>query len=641
MAQLIVLTNAPNQYTYLIPDGMTVSVGDMVSVIFAQSQRDGLVTRVFEASPSDFSFDVSPIQAMHATRPSVPADLVTLMAWFRDYYCVTDYAAFQCIVGKKKCRDDLPVPNDAPLPLDPLSLEQQRVYDAICASNSPTHVIHGVTGSGKTQLYAHLIQTVVAQGRSVIMLIPEISLTPQFSAFFSAHFSKIGVIHSSLTPKKRDVLWNQCRNGQLDVIIGPRSAVFMPCPSLGMVIIDEEHDASYKQENAPRYYTQTVASQRCQYHGATLILGSATPSVSTYSFAQKNTSSYHRLSTRYNHYTMPRVTMLDMTTVSGLIHPHLLAKIGRTIDKKNRTLILVNRRGYSSYLLCKACGKVQECPDCQTSFTYHADGQFRCHRCETTRRMTRQCMHCQQFDVQYHGVAIQKVAMDIQAHFPQATITRIDRDTVQTMVDLNHALESVDEADILIGTQMIAKGHNFKRVALVGMIGVDTTLHFPDYRGSERLFQLITQMAGRAGRDMDQSEVLVQTRHPQHYVFRHAKTHDVTAFLDQEIQYRHPFGYPPFKAIINIIFRSKSPDAIRTFYDSVIAFNQSIMTDFSSIQIIGPKVAPIEKVGGYFRHNVFYKINPDDVTGFKQRMGQFPKHRQVRWVIDVDPLSLL
>ena len=496
---------------------------------------------------------------------------------------------------------------------------RQLIFDSILKNHSENHLLHGVTGSGKTQIYAHLIQNCIKQSKQAILLIPEISLTPQFTAFFSDHFKRFAVVHSGLTPKKKEEIWNQCLRGELDLVIGPRSAIFIPFKNLGLIIVDEEHDASYKQESTPRYYTHDVAFKRANIHQACLVFGSATPSVQLYYMAQQNQLHYHHLTKRFNVSKMPDVSILDMnnTRTNFLIHDDLLESIELTLRRKQRILILVNRRGYSSFLKCSACGAIQECKSCQTSYTYHSDGYFRCHRCMSTKRMSRQCSDCGSYDVEYHGIAIQKIEMEIARLFPDAKLTRIDRDTVKNMSDLESALDDVESSDILIGTQMISKGHNFKNVALVGIIGVDTLLNFPDYRSNERLFQLITQMAGRAGRDLDASHVYVQTFQPGHYVFEYALDHNVNDFLKAEIEFRQPFNYPPFRSVVNIIFSSKYNSTALGLYNDISVFNNEVKKRLPNIQIIGPKVAPIEKVSGYFRHNIFYKVCHDDLERFK------------------------
>ena len=511
--------------------------------------------------------------------------------------------------------------------LTPLTVEQNKLFNTIKKSNKKHHLIRGVTGSGKTQIYAHLINNTIMNKQSVLMLIPEISLTPQFTSFFSTIFPNIGVIHSGLTTKNKEIIWNQCLNNELTIIIGPRSAIFMPLDNIGLIIIDEEHDASYKQESSPRYYTHEVAIKRSDIHQAKLIFGSATPSLTTYAQSKQSSIEYHQLNKRYNNISMPKVHILDMKTTQKnyIIHDEMITCIEATLKEKKKALILVNRRGYSSFLKCNACGAIQKCNDCNTSYTYHSDGYFRCHQCLKTKKMTRKCSSCNSYDVEYYGVAIQKVYYELSHLFPNSNITRIDRDTVKNITELQTALTSINKTDILIGTQMIAKGHNFPDVGMVGIIGVDTMLSFPDFRASERLFQLVTQMAGRAGRDQSGSLVYIQTFQPNHYAFSFVKTHDVSGFLNQEYEYREPFGYPPFKAIINVIFSAKDNKKAVQLYPSIKKFNVDASKQLD-ITAIGPKVAPIEKVNGYFRHNVFYKIGLSDVIPFKEHLKKFLKN---------------
>ena len=601
-----------------------------------------MVVDLAHKDSSDFSFELSDVHQRSQKRAPIPADFIPFIEWFSSYYCVSEYRAVQCIVGAKKPREDVFSYDHQCSDLPILSNDQASVYNSICNSEHLKHVLHGVTGSGKTQIYARLIQHSLDHKKSAIILIPEISLTPQFTSFFSTLFERVAVVHSGLTPKNKEIIWNQCVRGEIDVIVGPRSAIFMPLTNLGLIIVDEEHDTSYKQESSPRYYTHDVVEFRANQSNATLVFGSATPSLVTFAKTTNDEFKYHALTKRFNDISMPSVHVLDMATThqNRLIHDDLLEQIELMIRQKKRILLLVNRRGYSSFLKCNACGSVQVCPACETSYTYHSDGYFRCHRCMATKRMSRQCKDCGEYDVEYYGVAIQKVATELQRLFPDSIIHRIDRDTVKNYEELESALNHVEHADILIGTQMISKGHNFSNVALVGIIGIDTMLNFPDFRSSERMFQLLTQMAGRAGRDISGTDVYIQTFQPNHYVFPFVQSHDVSGFLQQEHQFREPFGYPPFQQMVNVIFSSTDNKKVIALYKDIHVFNSEVLKRLD-IRPIGPKVAPIEKVSGYYRHNVFYKVPKQQMPEFKKLLTRFPKKAGIRCVIDIDPQSML
>ena len=642
VADLIVLTNVPKRYSYEVPSDCDLVIGDYVDIIFAKRKQVGLVVSLSNRDSSEFSYPLSLIQSIHDKRARVPIELIQLVEWFSKYYCVSEYHALQCIVGMKKVRE-FSAKNNAPTDsLAKLSDRQMDVYQQILDSDQMEHLIHGVTGSGKTLIYAHLIQHQLTIGCSAILLIPEISLTPQFTNFFATVFDGVAVVHSGLTPKKKEEIWAGALSGDIKVIIGPRSAIFMPLQSLSLIIIDEEHDNSYKQESSPRYFTHEVARQRAKIHQARLILGSATPALTTFARNKENGYGYYRLTERYNAISMPKVSILDLSAAihNHLIHDHLVTKIEDTLKQKQKVLILVNRRGYSSFLKCHSCGDILQCPDCETSYTYHSDGFFRCHRCSAIKKMTRQCPSCGEYDLEYSGIAIQKVEYELKRLFPSAGITRIDRDLVKNYDQLQDSLDAFNQgADILIGTQMISKGHNFPNLGLVGMIGMDTMLNFPDYRATERLFQLMTQTAGRAGRDMNGSQVMIQTFNPNHYVFDFVKDHDVDSFLNQEMTFRRALSYPPFRHIVNIIFSAKKQSLVESLYPKIQQFNQTL--NDLNVQAIGPKVAPIDKVSGFYRHNVFYKVDETDLDVFKSRLAAFPKKRDVRCVVDIDPMSLL
>ena len=642
VANLIILSNLSKRYSYHIPNDFQINIGDYVDVIFAKRNQIGLCVSIHTADASDFPYKLSDILSIHTKRSRVPLFFIPLIEWFSIHYCVTEYKALQCIIGLKKHRDDQFQPTIDITNLPELTPSQSLIFNAIIDSNIKRHLLHGVTGSGKTLIYAHLIHATLNQAQSSIMLIPEISLTPQFTSFFSSVFPRVAVVHSGLTPKNKEIIWNQCLRGELDVIIGPRSALFMPLENLGLIIIDEEHDTSYKQDSNPRYYAHEVALQRTSIQNARLVFGSATPSLETYAYAKGDDYSYHLLDHRFNDIKLPKVSILDMTksVQNSLIHDELIAQIEHVLKNGQRVLLLVNRRGYSSFLKCNSCAAIQMCPSCETSYTYHSDGYFRCHRCLSTMKMTRECSACGKFDVEYYGIAIQKIAYELKHLFPEARLTRIDRDTVKNYTDLQDALSSVEDSDILIGTQMISKGHNFSNVALVGIIGIDTMLNFPDFRSSERMFQLMTQMSGRAGRDMSGSDVYIQTFQPNHYVFSFVKNHDVTGFLNQEFSFREPFNYPPFKVMVNVIFSSDDQEKVKRLYSKIRTFNHHLSESFD-VDVVGPKVAPIEKASGYYRHNVFYKVSFGDILNFKKMLINFPKKSGVRCVFDIDPKSLL
>jgi primosomal protein N' (replication factor Y) (superfamily II helicase) len=640
-AELIVMTNVAKRYTYNVPEDVTVCEGQTVEVLFGKRKCSGIVINI-DPNATPPSYPLSDILSVNEKKGTLPDSILQLIPWFAKHYCVTEYKAAQCIIGTKKYRSVQEEDKIEKTALEPLSKAQMAIYKTILLNKTQEHVLHGVTGSGKTQIYAHLAQQTIANGKSVILLIPEISLTPQFTTFFSEQFNNVAVVHSGLTPKKKEEIWSQCLDNSINIIIGPRSALFMPLSNIGLIIIDEEHDNSYKQENNPRYYTHDIAKERATFHNATLIYGSATPSLITFSKKHNKTITYHQLTERFNNITMPKVHILDLNQnlSNHIIHDTLLENIQTTLQKKQRVLILVNRRGYASFLKCKKCNKTQDCPGCQTSYTYHSDGYFRCHKCLTVKKMTHQCMYCNKHDVEFYGVAIQKVTTELQRLFPDKTITRIDRDTVKNFTQLQASINTVEDSDILIGTQMVSKGHNFPNLALVGMIGVDTILSFPDYRASERLFQLMTQTAGRAGRDINNSQVFIQTLNPDHYVFKFVKEHNVTGFLNQEHDFRKPFEYPPFRAIVNVIISATNNADIEKIYPKIKQFNETC-SKLIDVQCIGPKIAPIEKVSGYYRHNVFYKIQHKDYPTFKKNLAKFPKSAKVRCIIDIDAQSLL
>ena len=498
----------------------------------------------------------------------------------------------------------------------------------IIAQNQFT-LLHGVTGSGKTEVYIRAVKEAVGQGQQAIVLVPEISLTPQAIERFSEHFTT-AVIHSHLTKKQKTKEWNRILNNEVQVIVGARSALFTPVNNLGLIIIDEEHDSSYKQDSHPHYHAREVAVKRAELSGAKVILGSATPSLESYYHLESGGIwKLAELPTRIDDRPLPPVTIVDMRAElkegnRTVFSRALRAALKATIAEGKQAILFQNRRGYSTFLLCRECGWVVECPHCAVSMTWHKDGSARCHYCGLQSKVPPQCPQCQSKAFRYFGTGTQKVESELAVLLPQARVIRMDKDT--TSKKGAHAQLLSDFADgkgdILLGTQMIAKGHDFPNVNLVGVISADTALNFPDFRASEKTFQILTQVAGRAGRSMAtaESKVVVQTYHPEHLAILAAATHDYASFYKQELEFRQELGYPPFSKLILITVSSKHQQSAAGLIPRLIP-------------------SPINRLRGEYRFQRLLKAG--EMSGEELMKLSQLEIPGVKVEIDVDPMDML
>lgn len=444
----------------------------------------------------------------------------------------------------------------------------EAIRESVAARQFSVSLLHGVTGSGKTAVYLAAMQQVLAEGRSAILLVPEIGLTPAAAAHLHQVFGdQVAILHSALTDDERAEQWHRIRRGETRIVVGTRSAVFAPVSDLALIIVDEEHDNSYKQEETPRYHARDVAIIRAKIAGAAVALGSATPSLESYFNAQKGKYRLLELPERIEKRPLPEVEMIDMrqefqaTGKEDAISRRLAEEIGERLERGEQCMVLLNRRGYSAFLLCRACGETVQCKNCAIALTFHKrEYKLECHYCGYTQRVPKVCPACGSEYVQYLGTGSEKLEEQLHAMFPRARIARLDRDTVRGRHDFERVLAALDagELDIVVGTQMIAKGHDIHGVTLVGVVGADIALGLPDFRAAERTFQLLTQVAGRAGRGESPGKVVLQTLFPEHYAVQFAARHDYAGFYEKEVRYRSWMRYPPFNALANVLLRGES-----------------------------------------------------------------------------------
>jgi primosomal protein N' (replication factor Y) len=491
----------------------------------------------------------------------------------------------------------------------------RKIHDAVEAGKFSGMLLHGVTGSGKTAVYLAAMREVLEQGKSSILLVPEIGLTPAVAADLHQVFGdEVAILHSALTDAERAEQWHRIKRGEARVVVGTRSAVFAPVSNLALIIVDEEQDSSYKQEETPRYHARDVAVMRAKMAGAVVVLGSATPSLESYYNAKKNKYSLLELPDRVEQRPLPEVEILDMrqefqeTGQEQVISRKLAEEIRERLEKKEQVMVLLNRRGYSPVVLCRACGKTLQCKNCAVSMTHHKrERKMECHYCGHVAHIPEKCSHCGSEYVYFVGTGSEKLEELLHGMFPQARIGRLDRDTVRGREDFERALNALNEGelDMLVGTQMIAKGHDIHGVTLVGVVGADMALSLPDFRAAERTFQLLTQVAGRAGRGQSPGKVVLQTYFPDHYAVQFAARHDFTGFYDKELQFRAWMHYPPYNAIANVLIRSEKLDEALTWSGELGRWFEK--TRHEGIRVLGPAAAPIVRLKRDYRYHFILK----------------------------------
>jgi primosomal protein N' (replication factor Y) len=527
------------------------------------------------------------------------------------------------------------------------ALEQLRAMTH--ARRFAAALLHGVTGSGKTEIYLRLAQEVAASGRGVVMLVPEIALTPAVSAAFRGLFGdRVAIQHSGLSDGERHDQWHRIRRGDVDVVVGTRSAVFAPVRQLGLVVVDEEHDSSYKQEESPRYNGRDVAVMRARTAGAVAVLGSATPSLESYHNAQTGRYALITLDKRVLDRPLARVQVVDMREEYAAAGPDVIvssaltAAIATRLDRGEQAMVLLNRRGFATTVFCRKCGETLDCPNCSVTLTVHrAAKRARCHYCDYAMGLPTACAKCAGQYLEHIGFGTERVEAEVTALFPRAHVARVDRDTIRRRGAIAALLKrfAAGDIDVLVGTQMIAKGHDFPQVTLVGVISADVGLGLADFRAAERTFQLLTQVAGRAGRGEVAGEAIVQTLHPAHYTIRHACRQDYRSFYEEEIKFRRSMRYPPAVALINAVVKGGSLSAALT--DAAVIV-RALTTGVVPFRVLGPAPAPLSRLKGEHRAQFFMKGSQRGVMR-KALLAALEARPEIkrRTIIDVDPMSVL
>lgn len=658
-------------FTYSVPENLLALLkpGVRVRVPFKNRDITAYCVRVEERAAA---FKLKPVTDVLDEQPVLSPEMLTLTGQISAYYgsswgeAVENALPAWVKFGKKaeralKKMQPGDVPPAASGPVFKLTDEQsavlKRMEEESLAGQPRPVLLHGVTGSGKSELYIRLIRSSLARGRSALCLVPEIALTEQLKRFFSQQFGEaLEILHSKLSDGERFLAWKRLELGLSRIVLGPRSAVFAPMKNLGLIIMDEEHENSYKQETTPRYHAREVARWRAQNEKALFVMGTATPSLEAMRLSETGDFIRLEMTQRIDERPMPRVSVVDLKQYLSakqrvvILSPPLSNEIESNLKKGEGTILLLNRRGFSTHIHCSQCRQVESCESCHVSLTFHQeDNTLLCHYCNFQREVKDQCSSCGAPVLRFSGFGTEKVESEVAWRFPQARISRMDADTVKKKGSHEDILRDFRErrTDILIGTQMIAKGFDFPHVTLVGVILADVGLMLPDFRSSERTFQLMTQVAGRAGRGDKPGRVFVQTHSPDHPSIRFAKDHDYASFYRYETPERSRHFYPPYSRLVNFIVRGK--DEQKT-YRCARELREALGAAFpkdaggAALEVSGPAPLPFYKLRGHYRWHVMIKMEtgaPELLARAHQVFNKLKKPSSVAAAVDVDPLNIL
>ena len=648
-AQVSVPVPLKSEFTYSFDsEAMDVKPGVRVIVPFKQRKIQGYVISVSDEKP-DAGFAIKGIQRVVDKEPLFDKKDYELAVWMEKFYFSSRGEILDTMIpgGKKDTNfGGLDADEAIERPDVTLSEEQENAVRTVMETEGRMYYLFGVTGSGKTEVFLRCAEKVIEQGGQVIYLVPEITLTHQLALQVLKRFkNNVAILHSGLTDSQRIAQWRKIKRGEVSLVIGARSAVFAPFGNLKMIIIDEEHENSYKSGNAPRYHARQVAQKRITDCGGKLLMGSATPSLEAWSL-MKDPSKMVRidLTKRVGGGSMPRIEIADMVKEEGLFSALLQDRMTRTLADGKQVILFLNRRGFSYYFHCRSCGYELKCPHCDVAMTYHKRRNIlQCHYCGHHQKPITVCPECGSMDVMYSGFGTEQVEQELQRLFPLYRVARLDTDTVSSdRTVIQKTLDAFRKGDIqiLLGTQMVAKGLNFPNVRLVGIVMADSGLLIPDFRAEERTFDLLVQVSGRSGRSDSQGEVVIQTRMKDSPAITFASRGDVQAFFDQELAIRRETSFPPFSRMVNIVFHSSNATAARTSAD---AFAKELRNVFRSTKVYGANECPIEKIRESYRFQVLLRSTSvsDMLGGLSSVVSSFKLPYNVAMDIDVDPIDLL
>ena len=648
-AQVSVPVPLKSEFTYSFDsDAMDVKPGIRVIVPFNRRKLQGYVLSVTDEKP-EVGFEIKAIQRVVDKEPLFDKKDYDLALWMEKFYFSSRGEILDTMIpgGRKDTIfGGLDTEEAIERPDVTLSEEQEKAVRTVMETDSRMYYLFGVTGSGKTEVFLRCAEKVIEQGGQVIYLVPEITLTHQLALQVLKRFkNNVAILHSGLTDSQRIAQWRKIKRSEVSLVIGARSAVFAPFENLRMIIIDEEHENSYKSGNAPRYHARQVAQKRITDCGGKLLMGSATPSLEAWSL-MKDPSRMVRidLTRRVGGGSMPKIEIADMVKEEGLFSPLLVDRMARTLSDGKQVILFLNRRGFSYYFHCRSCGFELKCPHCDVAMTYHKRRNIlQCHYCGHSQKPISVCPECGSMDVMYSGFGTEQVEQELQRLFPLYRTARLDTDIVSSdRTVIQKTLDAFRKGDvqILLGTQMVAKGLNFPNVRLVGIVMADSGLLIPDFRAEERTFDLLVQVSGRSGRSDSQGEVVIQTRMKDNPAISFAARAEVQAFFDQELAIRRETGFPPFSRMVNIVFHSTNASAARTCAN---VFANGLRAVFRDTAVYGANECPIEKVRERYRFQVLLRSRKasDMLAGLSSVVSTFKLPYNVAMDIDVDPVDLL
>jgi len=664
-AQVAVALPLRRTFTYRIPDELRgeLPLGSAVTVPFGSRAERGYVVELAGEPGPDAPGRLKNIAEMAIPGPLFPADLLAVTRWIAGYYlCSWGEALHACVPAEGGARAEPPEQLDveatsgAPgsgLVLTPRQREVlEPLRSALAEGRFEPALLHGVTASGKTAVYEELVADALERGRGALVLVPEISITPQMIGLFRSRFGeRVALFHSRLTPRRRRLEWRRVLAGEVDVVIGPRSAVLAPLDRPGVIIVDEEHENSYKQsEPAPRYHARDVAVYRARECDAVCLLGSATPSAESWHNARAGKYLLLSLPERVSDRAMPAVRLVDLTREkrspgrwSRILSRDLEEALEARLARKEQSILFLNRRGFSPALVCQACGEAAECSSCSVAMTYHRrDGRLRCHYCGNSRKPPESCPHCGSKELRHQGLGTQRVESVLEERFPEARVLRMDSDTTRLRGSHAAIYETFarGEGDILLGTQMVAKGFHFPGVTLVGVISADAQLHFPDFRANERTFQLLVQVAGRAGRGERPGEVIIQTFSADNPGVYRAVAGDYEGFLAAELEARKALGYPPFGRMIRVLVKARDEAAAARAGRRV---GERLRSKAGrGVAVLGPAPAPLYRLNRWYRVHLFLRAPTAGVLHRCVEAAELETSRGgIVIAVDADPIDVL
>jgi primosomal protein N' (replication factor Y) len=640
-------TPADGYYTYRIPENMNILPGMRVIIDFSGRKMTGYVIAVHDTAP--VGFELKDIIGRIDDEPVFDDRLLRLSEYVADSYVSSTGEALAKALPSGESSKSRMVRAGAERTdghSNNLTLKQKEIYNRIKSSPEKAHLIFGITGSGKTEIYIESARDAVSQGMSVIYLVPEIGLSAQIQQRLYRVFGDTLVLyHSSLTRNQRLLNWKKFYKGRAMVAVGTRSAVFLQCPKLGLIIIDEEHDPSYKEQSTPRYNARRIAFHRSVSENARLILGSATPSVETLHAAENGIIELHRLDERYGEGRLPAIEIVKLNKTGEAISPRLKLFTSRAVQAGMQAVYLLNRRGFAPFVLCGDCGSPVECPNCSIGMNYHRDRGMLCHYCGHSCAFPEKCSKCGSESMQKLGSGTQKIEDLISREFPGFRVFRLDQDSARKKDTVYDLLDMMNggEVDILLGTQMVSKGFDFHKVTVAGIILADIGLNMPDFRATEKIFSLLMQLSGRTGRGDSKGRVIIQTFNDRHMIFNFLKNHDYWGFYREELKIRKMINYPPFSRLARIVMRGKSEkDVIETADLFAVKLKKNLSGKKTDISLLGPSPAPLMKIGSNYRYHIILKSRKlnDLKELIKNTIASF-KARTVFVEVDIDPVDML